>query len=124
MIRTTLALGLALLTAGTAAATIHSMTRFEVDFTKSADAKAKAAWSEPDKSPAARQGLGWGSSADQGSHDVWLQTTEPIALGVSWRPTMATNLRVTIKGPGANGQLYARYSADATHWTTWQPLEA
>jgi hypothetical protein len=37
---------------------------------------------------------------------------------------MATNLRVTINGPGANGQLYARYSADAEHWTTWQPLEA
>ena len=31
---------------------------------------------------------------------------------------------MTVKGPGANGQLYARYSADAKHWTTWQPLEA
>jgi hypothetical protein len=124
MIRNTLAAGLALLLTTPCPATIMSVTHFSVDLTKPQDAKAEATWSEPDKIGVTAQGLGWGSFADTGSRDVWLQTTEPIGLGVSWRPTIATYLRVTIRGPGNNGQLYARYSADATHWTTWQPLEA
>src|SRR5437588_186659 len=124
MFRTALAVGVILLLAGPSAAIIDSVTHFAVDLTKPGDAKAKATWSDPDKMEVTAQGLGWGSSADQGSRDFWLQTSEPIGLGVSWRPTMATNLRVTIKGPGGNGQLYARYSADAKHWTTWQPLDA
>jgi hypothetical protein len=124
MFRTAFAVVPLFLLAGTTNASILSMNRFAVDLTKPDEAKAKAIWSEPDKFEVNPQGMGWGSSADQGSRDFWLQTTEPMALGLSWRPTMAANLRVTVKGPGANGQLYARYSADAKHWTTWQPLEA
>jgi hypothetical protein len=123
MLRMTLTAGFFLFLATPSRATIMSVTHYAVDLTKPDDAKAKATWSEPDKIGVTAQGLGWGTSADQSSRDVWFQTTEPIALGLSWRPTMATNLRVTIRGPGNNGQLYARYSADAEHWTTWQPLE-
>jgi hypothetical protein len=122
MIRSVAAAGLVLVLAGPAPAVIDSITHAAVDFTKPADAKAKATWSEADRATVTPQGLGWDGPADQGSRDVWIETTEPIGLGVSWRPTMATHLRVTITGPGANGQLYARYSADANHWTTWQPL--
>jgi hypothetical protein len=122
MFRTILAVGLAVVLATPSPAAIFSVTHFAVDFARPDDSRAKATWSEPDKLDFTTAGLGWGTTADQGSRDVWLQTTDPIALGVSWRPTMATDLRVTIREPGANGQLYARYSADAKHWTTWQPL--
>jgi hypothetical protein len=124
MFRTSFAVVPIFLLAGTASATIESINRFAVDLTNPDEAKAKTTWSEPDKFQVNPQGMGWGSSADQGSRDFWLQTTKPMALGLSWRPTMAAYFRMTVKGPGANGQLYARYSADAKHWTTWQPLEA
>jgi hypothetical protein len=109
---------------GYAGASILSMNRFTVDLTRPEEARTKARWSDPDKVTVTPGGLGWGTAADQGSRDFWLETAEPLALGLSWRPTISTSLRVTVRDPGANGQLYARYSADAKHWTTWQPLEA
>ncbi len=121
MFRPGLAILAILLFAGPSSAVIFSVTRYGVDFTKPDQAKAKATWSDPDTFQVTPQGLG---SSNHGSRSLWLQTTEPMGLGVSWRPTMAADLRVTVKGPGENGQLYARYSADAKHWTTWQPLEA
>jgi hypothetical protein len=109
---------------GPAPASILSMNRYVLDLTKPDEAKAKAEWSGPERIAVTADGLGWGTPAEQGSRDVWLQTTEPFALGLSWRPTMSASLRVTVNGPGENGQVYARYSADGKHWTTWQPLEA
>ena len=124
MCRTAFAVVPIFLLAGTAGAGIVSMNQFAVDLTKPDVAKAKTTWSEPDKFEVDAQGLGWGSSAERGSRDFRLQTTEPMALGLSWRTTMTANLRATVKGPGTNGQLFARYSADAKNWATWQPLEA
>ena len=44
-------------------------------------------------------------------------------MGLSWRPVTAINLTATMDGTGSSsGQLFARYSPDATHWSTWQPL--
>ena len=57
-----------------------------------------------------------------------LQTTEPLALGY---PLSGARIRATLSpiasdqpflsGPGT---LFARYSADTKHWSTWQPLPA
>jgi hypothetical protein len=115
---------LACVLAEPAHASIHSMSHFSIDLSKPADAAAKASWSDPGTNTITAEGLGWGTVSDQGSHDFWLQTTEPFALGLSWRPTVSAHIRARVDGSGVNGQLYARYSADAKHWTTWQPLEA
>jgi hypothetical protein len=118
-----LATALALAVTLPAAATIESHSHLLLDLTRPEAAKAKARWSDPDKVTVTPDGLGWGTTADPGHRDVWLETTEPLALGLSWRPTIAASLRVTVRNPGDNGQLYACFSSDGKHWTTWQPLE-
>ena len=108
---------------GAALAQINSNTGYKLDLSKPKEAAKKAEWSEPDKIKATGEGLGWGDPDDsKSSRDVWIQT-KPIALGFSWRPTTVTSIKATVEGAGANGLLYARYSADGKHWTTWQHLE-
>jgi hypothetical protein len=63
-----------------------------------------------------------------------LQTTEPLALGY---PLRGAGIRATLSPiaspgrldngktfPSDPGTLFARYSADTKHWSTWQPLPA
>ena len=116
-------LGSFLLSPGTAFAEIIGSTSYKLDLSKPKEAAKKAKWSEPDKIEATSDGLGWGSSDDKSRRDVWLQT-EPIGIGEAWRPTMIATIKATVKGDGADGLLYARYSADGKHWTTWQHIEA
>jgi hypothetical protein len=106
-----------------ALAEIVSHTEYTLDLRKPREAAKKAEWSSPDKIKATREGLGWGDRDDKGSRDVWLQT-EPIGLGYSWRPTSIASIKATVEGAGADGLLYARYSADGKRWTTWQHIEA
>jgi hypothetical protein len=101
-------------------ASILGISNQEVKFDD--DDAEKAKWSEPDRIQVHADGLGWGTSADQGARDFWLQTTEPIALGESWRPPISANLRVTVEHSGRPGILYARYSPDAKNWSNWQVL--
>src|SRR4051812_32024478 len=92
--------GMTLLALGFAApahAVIVGMNQLVVDLTKPEEAKAKAKWSDPNKVALSTQGLGWGTAGEAGTKDFWLQTTEPLALGTSWRPTSAANLKVVVK---------------------------
>jgi hypothetical protein len=106
-----------------ALATIESATSFRIDLTQAKEAAAKAKWSEPDRIAVTSDGLGWGAGKEEGSRDFWLQTTAPMAIGLSWRPPIYASLRATVHHPGTVGQLYARYGADGKHWTTWQLLD-
>jgi hypothetical protein len=106
-----------------ALAEIDSSTGYTLDLTKPKEAAEKAEWSAPDNIKATSEGLGWGRRDDKGSLDVWLQT-EPIGIGYSWRPTSIALIKATVEGDGADGLLYARYSADSKRWTTWQQLDA
>jgi hypothetical protein len=101
-------------------ASILGCTSYTVDLTQAKPAAQKARWGDPAHIQVNGKGLGWGKSTDQGSRDFWLQTTEPIGVGVSWRPTMAVFIRAAIDGPGTSGLLYVRFSPDAKHWSTWQ----
>jgi hypothetical protein len=114
---------LALSSPGPARADIHSNTRYTLDLTDPPEAARKATWSDPKRITVTPEGLGWGGREDQGSRDVWLQTA-PVGIGLSWRPTSVASIKARVERPGASGVLYARYSADGKHWTTWQPLEA
>src|SRR5262245_42328624 len=107
---------------GVSPAEIISSTEYSLDLTRG-KAAPKTEWADPDRIKVTDEGLGWGKSADEGSRDFWLQT-EPIAIGTSWRPTAITTIRASIEGNDAGGLLYARYSADGKHWTTWQQLDS
>jgi hypothetical protein len=108
---------------GSAFADIHSNTTYTLDLTNAKEVSKKAKWSDPDRITVTPEGLGWGNRDDQASRDVWLQT-EPIGIGLSWRPTSIASVKVKVERPGTSGMLYARYSADGKNWTTWQHLEA
>ena len=118
-----LALIVAATLAPSARGEIIGSTPAAIDFTDAGEAGREANWSHPDVFKVDADGLGWGIVGDQGTRDFWLQT-EPIGVGLSWRPTSIATIRATVDGPGIPGMLYARYSADAEHWTTWQLLEA
>jgi hypothetical protein len=64
-----------------------------------------------------------------------LQTTEPLAIGLSRRPARSASIRATLEprtssitlGNGQTytpgpGRMFARYSPDTKHWSPWQPL--
>ena len=99
---------------------ILGMSSAEVNLTNADEAQKQCAWSDPARIQVGEKGLGWGTSADEGSRDFWLQTTEPLALGESWRPPISANVRVTIDHVGTAGILYVRHSPDAKHWSEWQ----
>ena len=115
-----------------ALASIEIYTSLVVDFTQPADAAAKATWS--DTLSLAAAGLGW--DATPATHkDGWFQT-KPLATGVWWRPAPMIGVTVEITPPPApfalpNGQIstswrgsvFARYSADKQHWSSWQALD-
>jgi hypothetical protein len=112
---------------------IHGFNRLSIDFTKQEDAAAKATWSRPDKLAITAQGLGWDGPAAE-SIKGWIQT-KPHAVGLSWRPASSVSLNVTIEptpkpmtlnsgetSTPYTGTVYARFSPDAKHWSTWQAL--
>jgi hypothetical protein len=102
---------------------ISSSTPFTVDLANAKTAPQMAKWARPDVIKITPEGLGWGTADDKGTRDFWLET-EPVAIGLSWRPTSIATIRATVKQPGNSDMLYARFSADGKHWTTWQLLEA
>jgi len=107
---------------------------FTIDFTNQQDARKKALWFPADKLNIAKQGLGWkGDGAC--SYDGWIQT-KPIALGLSWRPPSAVNIRIMILPPPTAillndgnmstpypGNVFVRYSPDLKNWSSWIILE-
>ena len=101
---------------------IVQIQQYELKLTDAGEAARRAEWSDPDLVRVHPDGLGWGDAADAGAHDVRLRTTEPFALGLSWRPTSAVTIRARVDQPADADSLFARYSADAKHWTTWQYL--
>ena len=115
-------------------AAILDFKRLDIDFTNKADASAKATWSEPELLNFTEEGLGWDGDAAS-LRDGWIQT-EPLAIGLSWRPAVGANIRVSIHPKPAeftlaNGQkstpypgdVFVRHSPDRKHWSSWQVLQ-
>ncbi len=100
---------------------IVGSTPYKLDLTDAKEAGKAATWSSPEQITVTPEGLGWGTPAERGSRDFWLET-KPIGIGESWRPASDARIRATTE-LGSSGLLYARYSADGKHWTTWQHLE-
>lgn len=114
-------------------APIQGSNELSIDFANEEDARAKAEWSHPDKLTFTASGLG----REEKSWDSdWIQM-KPIAVGLSWRPPSGVTIEVKILPPPKayhrfeNGKeiwssehddLYARYSPDFKHWSSWQVL--
>jgi hypothetical protein len=115
--------------------TIEDLKQISIDFTNLATATNEATWSPPDNLTVTKDGLGWdGEGASV--RDGWIQT-KPLALGLSWRPPFAVNVRVSIQPPPVEitlndgqkykpygGDVYVRYSPDRKHWSSWQALQS
>lgn len=117
-----------------ALASILDFKSLDIDFTDSADAAAKASWSEPGILTITTNGLGW-DGEPASLRDGWIKTA-PMALGLSWRPPFAVSVRVSIHpeieaitlnngqvSTPYQGDVYVRYSPDTVHWSTWQVLQ-
>lgn len=65
------------------------------------------------------------------SRDFWVRT-QPIAAGLSWRPSTGLGITVNLQGvevaPNSTTrphvQAFARYSTDRVHWSSWFGLTA
>ncbi|HSI61537.1 MAG TPA: hypothetical protein VLE43_00425, partial [Candidatus Saccharimonadia bacterium] len=126
-----LALGVAASLATWVVASIGSFDTTLIDFTNPKEAAGKASWS--DDLEAIAEGLK--RKAPETLRDDSTITTEPVSLGVSWRPAAGARLRVVIEGiptpqkrdDGAvvvplSGTLFVRFGPDCSHWSGWQAL--
>lgn len=121
------------LAALSALAAIGSVTQLKIDFTNPHDAESKAVWSDTNQFNITANGFGRDGEAAS-NRAGWIQT-KPIGVGLVWRPTAGVGLRVRIDPPPRpiklnSGQIYtpyfgrvfARYSPDAKHWSSWHEL--
>ncbi|MBI1902806.1 MAG: hypothetical protein HYS13_17040 [Planctomycetia bacterium] len=117
-----------------ATAGILGQQSLNVDLTNAKEAKTKVTWSEPERIAITEKGLGWDGETNA-LRDGWIQT-EPLAIGVSWRPAQGSNVRVRVfplpaeitlpngqKYTPSAGSMFVRYSPDAKHWSDWQALK-
>lgn len=117
-----------------AIAVIISMNQYSLDFTDVNELKKKTEiWYEAKNVSITENGLTL-NSQENTSADVRIQVTEPIAVGLSWRPIQSANIEAEVNPPGEfvfkensvrypSGSLYVCYSADAVHWSSWQPFK-
>jgi len=116
-----------------ASAVISSVTQLKIDFTDPHNAEGKAVWSDTNRLNVTTNGLGWDGDA-AAIREGWIQT-KPIGVGLAWRPASGVELRLRIEpAPKAitlnNGQthtpyfgrVFARYSPDGKHWSSWHAL--
>ena len=125
--------GLLCLFAAAADASISSSTPVTISFTNRHEAETKAIWSETNHLTITSAGLGW-DGEPAATREGWIQT-KPVGVGLAWRPTAGVNLRVRIEpapqpiklNSGQTytpyfGRVFARYSPDARHWSSWHEL--
>jgi len=111
-----------LLLACPAYAAVPGGTKFVLELTKPSELAKEAIWHSPSKNvKLTEKGLTL-DAAGNACPEVWIQTTKPIGVGACWRPAELVYIRAQVDPPTRSGELYARYSADALHWSDWQYL--
>ncbi len=100
---------------------------FVLDFTHPDTLKGRVE-TFPEALKFSEKGLGYDAEANRLLNRTRFQTTEPIALGFAWTPTSAVTIHASLNtdfeyiGAYSLGRLYARYSPDTTHWSSWQNI--
>lgn len=91
-----------------------------IDFASEKDARMKSEWSDGTNF----NEHGVGSSKKDWS--TWWVQTKPLAIGLTARPASGASVTVTIAPPlessSPSGGVFARYSPDYKHWSSWQAL--
>ena len=115
--------------AATALGQYSGHNQLVLDFTQPDAVKGLARWSHPDKFDLSRSGFGWDGDPSK-EYDFWIETTQPVAVGWSFRTVdlvrIKTELEFLASGGGwlrRSSVLYARWSPDLKHWSTWQYLD-
>lgn len=104
-----------------------------LDFLKPEQVGVKATWDDPDRFDFTDEGFGWDGPGNA-SRDLAIESTEVVGVGWSWRPVDAVFITARIEQPGEfrfretsttypRRQLYARYSPDGKHWSSWNHLQ-
>jgi hypothetical protein len=125
--------GVAAVVGTTADAGVAGMQQLKLDFTK-ADVAKQVSWTKSANLKLGPKGLVHDAGAGE-MVDLTLQTTEPFATGMSWRPAHSVSVGAAItpvaspiKLPNGQthtpyaGRMFARYSPDAKHWSSWHVM--
>lgn len=120
--------------ATTASGVVFDSKAIIIDLTRP-DATNLCEWFPRERYTITEGGLGWEGTPTGQRINGGEVVVHPIAVGYFWRPARSVSIRVEIlpgpeelKTPDGKsywrnaGQLYARYSPDLIHWSTWQPL--
>ncbi|MEO5802721.1 MAG: hypothetical protein ABIR24_04265 [Verrucomicrobiota bacterium] len=123
----------AFLIIASAHASILGVNELILSFTNSPSAITNVTWAGSELS-IATNGLGW-NGASLESRGFWMQSI-PVGIGTSWRPAQSAKVSVEIfpqfaaitfsngqKGTPSPPSVFARYSPDKKHWSSWQALE-
>jgi hypothetical protein len=105
------------------------------DFTQADKVVKQVRWTDTKYLKVAADGLGWNGRAKE-SRNVTIESRQPVAVGWSWHPVTTVSVYAeilpagefsfgpnSITFPVTAGVLYARYSPDGQHWSTWQALD-
>jgi hypothetical protein len=114
--------GMIALVCGTIAmASVFSGRELKLDFTDS-NVVQQASWTQSVSLKLGPNGLS--NDALRNSFlPFQLQTTDPIAIGVYWWPAQSASILATLNTSNTDsGHLFARYSPDTKHWSTWQAI--
>ena len=113
--------------AATALGQYSGHNQLVLDFTQPEPVKTMAHWSHPDKFDLSRNGFGWDGDPSK-EYDFWIETTQSFAVGWSFRTVDSVRIKAELEFVAGGGWLrrssvvYARWSPDLKHWSTWQYL--
>lgn len=120
---------------GNCSASILGNETLELDFSKNEEVAKKAKWSNTNRVTLTREGIGFNGDTNE-SIDLSIETTQPLAIGCSWRPAASASIHIEITPPLKEfklpngqtskpymGEFYVRYSPDTKHWSSWQVIE-
>jgi hypothetical protein len=105
-----------------------------LDLTNLAEAQKQARWADPERIDINKKGMGWDGPSNA-YRDFWIETTDDIAVGWSWRPVQSVTIKAEVEMSEMSGssettklfysgQLFARFSCEGLHWSTWQLLQS
>lgn len=115
-------------------ASIIDIRELKIDLTNT-NALSRCEWSPADKYSITSGGLGWDGAPDGNELGYGSILTKPFSLAYFWRPTTSVSIKVEMRpGPRMRtepdahywedaGQMFARYSPDLVHWSSWQALQ-
>jgi hypothetical protein len=115
------------------------MEMLELDFTNVEEIAKKVNWYEKEHLNITDKGLGF-EGASNSSRDVWIETIELLAVGVSWRAAQSTRIQAEIELANVRkeitlgneethevnpdpGRLFVRHSPDTKNWSSWQEID-